>query len=96
MAEEEYKKLTERLARLESLLLTGTKEVLTLDECSMYTGYSRNHLYRLTSQRLIPFYKPMGGTIYFRKQEIEEWLLQNRQATEAERNSKATTYCKTH
>lgn len=96
MAEEEYKKLTERLARLESLLLTGTKEVLTLDECSMFTGYSKNHLYRLTSQRAIPFYKPMGGTIYFKKQEIEEWLLQNRQATEAEINSKATTYCRTH
>lgn len=96
MAEEEYKELTERLARLESLLLTGTKEVLTLDECSMFTGYSKNHLYRLTSQRAIPFYKPMGGTIYFKKQEIEEWLLQNRQATEAEINSKATTYCRTH
>lgn len=95
MAEEEYKELTERLARLESLLLTGTKEVLTLDECSMYTGYSKNHLYRLTSQRAIPFYKPMGGTIYFKKKEIEGWLLQNRHATEAEINSKATTYCVT-
>lgn len=96
MAEEEYKELTKRLARLESLLLTVTKEVLTLDECSTFTGYSKNHLYRLTSQRAIPFYKPMGGTIYFKKQEVEEWLLQNRQATEAEINSKATTYCRTH
>lgn len=61
MAEKEYKELTERLDRLESLLLAGTKEVLTLDECSIFTGYSKNHLYRLTSQRAIPFYKPMGG-----------------------------------
>lgn len=96
MAEKEYKELTERLDRLESLLLSGTKEVLTLDECSTFTGYSKNHLYRLTSQRAIPFYKPMGGTIYFKKQEIEDWLLQNRQATEAEINRKATTYCRTH
>ena len=92
MAEEEYKALTERLDRIESLVMVGTKEVLTIDECSAFTGYSKNHLYRLTSQRAIPFYKPMGGTIYFKKQEIEEWLLQNRQATEAEINSKATTY----
>lgn len=96
MAEEEYKAITERLARIESLVVAGAKEVLTLDECSVYTGYSKNHLYRLTSQRAIPFYKPMGGTIYFRKSEIEDWLLQNRQATEAEINSKATTYCRTH
>lgn len=91
MAEKEYKELTERLDRLESLLLAGTKEVLTLDECSIFTGYSKNHLYRLTSQRAIPFYKPMGGTIYFRKSEIENWLLQNRKATEMEINSKAST-----
>ncbi len=96
MAEEEYKALTERLARIESLVVAGAKEVLTIDECAAYTGYSKNHLYRLTSQRAIPFYKPMGGTIYFRKSEIEDWLLRNRQATEAEISSKATTYCRTH
>lgn len=95
MAEKEYKELTERLDRLESLLLAGTKEVLTLDECSIFTGYSKNHLYRLTSQRAIPFYKPMGGTIYFRKSEIENWLLQNRKATEMEINSKASTIIST-
>lgn len=96
MAEEEYKALTERLDRIESLVMVGTKEVLTIDECSAFTGYAKAHLYRLTSQRAIPFYKPMGGTIFFRKSEIEDWLLQNRQATEAEINSKATTYCRTH
>ena len=95
MAEEEYKALTERLDRIESLVMVGTKEVLTIDECSAFTGYAKNHLYRLTSQRAIPFYNPMGGTIFFRKSEIEDWLLQNRQATEAEINSKATTYCRT-
>ncbi|MCI5757099.1 MAG: helix-turn-helix domain-containing protein [Bacteroidales bacterium] len=96
MASEEYKELTERLARLESLLLAGTKEVLTMDECSAFTGYSKNHLYRMTSQRAIPFYKPMGGTIYFKKKELEEWLLRNRQSTEDEIERMATTYCRTH
>lgn len=95
MAEEEYKALTERLARIESLVMAGAKEVLTVDECAAYMGYTKNHMYRLTSQRAIPFYKPMGGTIYFCKSEIEDWLLRNRQATEAEINSKATTYCRT-
>lgn len=98
MAEEEYKALTERLARIESLVMSGVKdkEVLTLDECAAYTGLSKSHLYRLTSQRVIPFYKPMGGTIYFRRSEIEDYLLRNRHATQTEINSKATTYCRTH
>lgn len=95
MAEEEYKELKEQLNRLEQLVIAGTKEVLSLDECAAFTGYSKNHLYRLTSQRAIPFYKPMGGTIYFKKSEIEDWLLRNRQATDAEINSKAATICRT-
>lgn len=98
MADEEYKALTERLVRIESLVMAGVKdkEVLTIDECSAYTGLSKSHLYRLTSRRAIPFYKPMGGTIYFRRSEIEDYLTQNRQATQAEINSKAITYCRTH
>lgn len=98
MAEEEYKALTERLVRIESLIMAGSKEkeVLTIDECSAYTGLSKSHLYRLTSQRVIPFYKPMGGTIYFLKNEIEDFCLKNRQATQAEIDSIATTYCATH
>lgn len=95
MAEEEYKALTERLARIETIVMVGQKDVLTIDECAAYLGYSKSHVYRLTSQRTIPFYKPMGGTIYFRRSEIEDWMLQNRHATEAEISSKATTYCRT-
>ena len=74
----------------------NAKEVLSLEECAMFTGYSKNHLYRMTSQRQIPFYKPMGGRITFKKSEIEAWLLQNRQATDAEISSRATTYVRTN
>lgn len=90
MAHEEYQRLTERLDRIEDLLL-ARKDVLTIEECAKYTGYTKGHLYRLTSQRAIPFYKPMGGKIVFRKSEINDWLLQNRQATAAEINSRAAT-----
>lgn len=98
MGEEEYKALTERLARIERLVMAGVKdkEVLTMDECSAYTGLSKSRLYWLTSHRAIPFYKPMGGAIYFRKGEIEEYLLKNRHATQAEISSRATTYCARH
>lgn len=90
MAQEEYRQLTERLDRIEALLLSR-KDVLTIDECAAYTGYAKNHIYRLTSQRAIPYYKPMGGKIVFRKSEIDEWLLRNRQATAAEIDSRAAT-----
>lgn len=87
---DEFQQLSERLDRIESLLLSK-KDVLTLNECAAYMGYTKNHIYRLTSQRAIPFYKPMGGKIVFRKSEIDEWLLRNRQATAEEIDSRATT-----
>ncbi len=96
MAEKEYTALREQIDELRRLLLAGTKEVLTIDECAILTGYSKNHLYKLTSQRAIPFYKPLGGSIRFKKSEVEDWLLQNRQATVSEINSLATTYCVTN
>ncbi|WP_241147572.1 helix-turn-helix domain-containing protein [Alistipes sp. An54] len=44
-------------------------------------GISPDYLYHLTSDKLIPYYKPNGKKIYFLKEEIETWLLRNRQDT---------------
>ena len=96
MAEKEYQELTAQIDGLKKLIIAGSKEVLSIEECATFTSLSVAHLYRLTSQRTIPFYKPMGGKIYFKKSEIEKWLLQGRQATDSEIKSQATTYCVTH
>lgn len=96
MSGKEYKELTSQIDMLKKLILAGSKEVLSIDECATFTSLSVNHIYRLTSQRAIPFYKPMGGKIYFKKKEIENWLLQGRQATDSEIKSQAKTYCITH
>lgn len=91
MASEEFKLLSEQLGRIERGVLLRSKDVLTMEECSMLTGMTVNNLYRHTSERTIPFYKPMGGKIYFRKDEIERWLLRNRQATKDEVEREAST-----
>lgn len=96
MAEKEYQELTAQIDDLKKLVIASSKEVLSIDECATFTSLSVNHIYRLTSTRAIPFYKPMGGKIYFKKSEIENWLLQGRQATNNEISSQATTYCVTH
>lgn len=83
--------LTERLTRIESLLL-DQKTVLTFNEVAIYTGLSKSHLYKLTSTRGIPCYKPQGKHIYFNKQELDEWLMQNRKATKEEIQASADDY----
>ena len=68
-----------------------TKEVLTLSEVSTFTGLSKSYIYKLCSTGGIPFYKPFGKMNYFDKQEIINWLKQNRVATTQETESKAST-----
>lgn len=65
-------------------VLIAQKEILTLEEVMLYTGMSRSHLYKLTSRRLIPHYKPNGKVCFFRRKELEQWLTSNRVATEQE------------
>ena len=70
------KTIEDRLRKIEKILLTK-KEVLTFDEACNYTGISESYMYKLTSARKIPYFKPYGKLIYFKTQEINEWLLKN-------------------
>lgn len=53
------------------------KTVLTLDDVVEYTGFERAYLYRLMSERRIPYSKPTGKSAFFSKEELDKWLLSN-------------------
>lgn len=80
-----------RLIRIEELTLAGFKAVLNITEASQFTGISRPQIYRLTSERRIPHYKK-NNKLYFRKTELENWMLENKIDTIDEINSKASTH----
>ena len=80
-----------RLLRIEELTLAGFKAVLDVTEASQFTGISKPQLYRLTSEKRIPHYKK-NNKLYFKKTELENWMLQNKIETIDEINSKASTY----
>lgn len=88
------KKITETLDRIETYVRIGSKQVLTLEEACLYTGYSRGHLYRLTSENMIPHSK-QGRTLFFDKDELNRWLTRDKVATEADIDSRAATYLAT-
>lgn len=89
---DEFVALNTKLEKIEKIALLGAKNVLTIDEVSLMTGLSKGHIYRLTSTQGIPHYKPNGRNLYFKKDEIEDWLLQNRISTLEEISNKATTH----
>jgi len=72
--------------------LSSNKKVLNFQECLEYTGFSKNHLYRLTSTQAIPYSKPSGGKIFFNKEKIDEWLLSNPITPNSSINQKAINY----
>ncbi len=79
------------LQRLDAILASN-KEVLTLKETASYMGCSTTYLHKLTSKNEIPFFKPRNKIIYFDKAELNDWLRQNPQKTNAEINGIATDF----
>ena len=68
------------------------KPILTFEEGCRYTGLSKSYMYKHTSAGNIPYYKPEGRKIYFKKAELEEWMLRNRQSSNTEIKRKATKF----
>ena len=73
-------------------ILALQSEVLTLDALCILTGWTKGNIYKKTSGGLLPFYKPNGKTIYFKKSEIEAYLLTNRSKTIKEIEAEANDY----
>jgi len=87
--------IIERLKAIERKLdemAALNKETLNFKEAARYLDMSRSHLYKLTSAKEIPHYKPRGKQVYFEKRELDKWLLQNRQTTKAEMEQAAIDY----
>lgn len=71
------------------------KNVLTFNEAVEYTGLSKSYLYKMTSQRVVPHYKPNGKLIFFEREELDKWLLSTRIAPQSEIDEAAQTYVTT-
>jgi len=60
------------------------KMILCIDEVCELTGYAKATIYRATSRREIPFFKPASGKLFFKREEVLTWLAGNRQGTTSE------------
>lgn len=81
----------ERLDRIEQLL-RGQKNVLNFSEACDFTGISPSYMYKLTHNARIPHYKPHGKNVYFLREELEQWLLQNPVRTAEQKDREATEF----
>jgi len=68
--------ILERLDAIEAHLKKFKSKPLNAVEAAEYLSISLQHLYRLTSQRKIPHYKP-ARYLYFFEHELDEWICSN-------------------
>lgn len=69
-----------------------SKEILTLDEGAEYLNLSKSALYKMTSKKEISFYNPGGKKIYFKKSELENWVLNSKSNSIAELDIEIGSY----
>ncbi|MFC6999893.1 helix-turn-helix transcriptional regulator [Rufibacter roseus] len=88
---------SERLANIEKALEKSVilqKEILTIEEAATHTSYSVSYLYKLTSSNKIPHYNPLGNKLFFRREELDKWMLSGRSKTIEEIEKEASTFLK--
>ncbi|MBS1681675.1 MAG: helix-turn-helix domain-containing protein [Bacteroidetes bacterium] len=73
-------------------LLVNTKPVLSVDEAEKYARFSKSFIYKLTSSKKLVHYKPNKKLIFFKKEDIDQFRLQNRQSTVSEIEESANQF----
>jgi len=73
--------ILKKLEKLEVLIERQyilSKEILSLEEAAQYLQLSKSCLYKMTSRKEVNYYVPGGKRIYFRRSELETWILNSR------------------
>ncbi len=70
------------------------KQILSFKEAMSYLDVSKSFLYKLTSKKEIKFSKPNGGKVYFKKTDLDEWMLKNTSTTQSELREEMYNYLK--
>lgn len=68
------------------------KEILTIDEAAEFLGLSKSRLYKMTSNKEIPYYKPGGKITYLSRQELEQWILNSRTSSTSDLDDEMESY----
>jgi predicted DNA-binding transcriptional regulator AlpA len=78
-----FKCIQDDLAELKRILTLSTilnKDILSLKEASLYTGYSEKYLYKLNSTTCdLPVYSAFSnGKLYFKRVELDKWMTKHK------------------
>lgn len=105
--ENPFEIIIERLDNLEKLLLelsskisnptnpTDQEKLMGIDELSEYLKLAKPTIYQKTSSREMPSIK-IGKRLYFKKSDIDSWLIQGRRKSNFEIQEEAAEFVRKH
>ena len=70
--------LDTRLKRIEQMTLLAAKDVLSVKDVALLTGFKESYIRKLVEESKLPHYRPLGKTLFFDKAEIISFLRTNR------------------
>lgn len=59
-------------------------DFVTLEQACAYLGVSSAQMYQYTHRKALPFYKPLGRRIYFKRSELDDFIGSGRIAPQSE------------
>ncbi len=103
--ENPFQPINEQLGRIELLLQKiiqydkdslptdkpAPRRIMSLAEFCEYAGLTKQTAYKLTSAQKVPHSK-RGKRLYFDREKVDAWLLENQVATQTEINQKSKDY----
>lgn len=69
----------------------GVKEILNVEETASFLGVSKSRVYKMTHRREVPYYHT-GKYLYFKREDVLQWVMKNRISSREEIEQQAINY----
>lgn len=74
-------KIEKRILELENSIQRitfGQKKILNHKEAALYLSISDSYLHKLRKASKVAYYQPNGKLIYFKREDLDSYMMQNR------------------
>lgn len=71
-------KILSAIEEVKAYALLGVKEMLTVEDVAVLTGFKPSYIRKMTQEGRLPYYKPFGKQLFYKKSEINALLQGNK------------------
>lgn len=71
-------KIIAAIKEIKGYALLAAKEMLTVEDLALFTGFKPSYIRKMTQEGRLPYYKPFGKQLFYKKSEINALLQGNK------------------